>query len=183
MKRFVEFALRQPLFIWLALALFVGGGVIAFQNLAVEAFPDVSDTQVNIIALYPGRAAEEVEKQVTIPVEIALSGLPNTVRLFTHTQYGLMFAMVTFDDKPTDQLARQQILERLRGIARSCASSHICARRNGSSTRPSYRSRSHAAAWSDPAASRCSSRPSAAACSIDAEQPSSTPASSGRSAS
>jgi cobalt-zinc-cadmium resistance protein CzcA len=116
MKRFVEFALRQPLFIWLGLALFVGGGVIAFQNLAVEAFPDVSDTQVNIIALYPGRAAEEVEKQVTIPVEIALSGLPNTVRLFTHTQYGLMFAMVTFDDKPGDQLARQQILERLRGI-------------------------------------------------------------------
>ena len=116
MKRFVEFALRQPLFIWLGLALFVGAGVLAFQNLAVEAFPDVSDTQVNIIALYPGRAAEEVEKQVTIPVEIALSGLPNTVRLFTHTQYGLMFAMVTFDDKPTDQLARQQILERLRGI-------------------------------------------------------------------
>ncbi len=116
MKRFVEFALRQPLFIWLALALFVGSGVLAFQNLAVEAFPDVSDTQVNIIALYPGRAAEEVEKQVTIPVEIALSGLPNTVRLFTHTQYGLMFAMVTFDDKPSDQLARQQILERLRGI-------------------------------------------------------------------
>ena len=55
MKRFVEFALRQPLFIWLGLALFVGGGVLAFQNLAVEAFPDVSDTQVNIIALYPGR--------------------------------------------------------------------------------------------------------------------------------
>ena len=64
MKRFVEFALRQPLFIWLGLALFVGGGVLAFQNLAVEAFPDVSDTQVNIIALYPGRAAEEVEKQI-----------------------------------------------------------------------------------------------------------------------
>ena len=116
MKRFVEFVLRQPLFVWLALTLFVGAGVIAFQNLPVEAFPDVSDTQVNVIALYPGRAAEEVEKQVTIPVEIALSGLPNTVRLFTHTQYGLMFAMVTFDDKPTDQLARAQILERLRSV-------------------------------------------------------------------
>jgi hypothetical protein len=53
-----------------------------------------------VIALYPGRAAEEVEQQVTIPVEIALTGIPHTVRLFTHTQYGLMFAMVTFDDKP-----------------------------------------------------------------------------------
>jgi cobalt-zinc-cadmium resistance protein CzcA len=116
MRRFVEFALRQSLFIWLGLAIFIGAGTLAFQNLPVEAFPDVSDTQVNVIALYPGRAAEEVEKQVTIPVEIALTGIPNTVRLFTHTQYGLMFAMVTFDDKSTDQLARQQILERLRSV-------------------------------------------------------------------
>jgi cobalt-zinc-cadmium resistance protein CzcA len=116
MTRFVQFALKQQLFIWLGLALFVGAGVIAFQNLSVETFPDVSDTQVDVIALYPGRAAEEVEKQVTIPIEIALTGIPNTVRLFTHTQYGLTFAMVTFDDKATDQVARQQILERLRGI-------------------------------------------------------------------
>ncbi len=116
MTRFVQFALKQQLFIWLGLALFVSAGVIAFQNLPVEAFPDVSDTQVNVIALYPGRAAEEVEKQVTIPIEIALTGIPHTVRLFTHTQYGLTFTMVTFDDKATDQVARQQILERLRGI-------------------------------------------------------------------
>jgi cobalt-zinc-cadmium resistance protein CzcA len=116
MNKFIEFALRQPLFIWLGLALFVGGGVLAFNNLPVEAFPDVSDTQVNVIALYPGRAAEEVEKQVTIPIEIALTGIPNTVRVFTHTQYGLCFMMVTFDDRPTDQLARQQILERLRAV-------------------------------------------------------------------
>ena len=114
--RFVEFALRQSLFVWLGLAIFVGGGAIAFQNLPVEAFPDVSVTQVNVIALYPGRAAEEVEKQVTIPIEIALTGIPNTVRLFTHTQYGLCFVMVTFDDKPSDAQARQQVLERLRSV-------------------------------------------------------------------
>jgi cobalt-zinc-cadmium resistance protein CzcA len=116
MQRFVAFALRQPLFVWLALALFIGAGAIAFENLPVEAFPDVSDTQVNVVALYPGRAAEEVEKQVTIPIEIALTGIPSTVRLFTHTQYGLMFAMLTFDDKATDAQARQQILERLRSV-------------------------------------------------------------------
>ena len=52
--RLVEFALRQSLFVWLGLAIFIGGGTIAFQNLPVEAFPDVSDTQVNVIALYPG---------------------------------------------------------------------------------------------------------------------------------
>lgn len=114
--RLVRFALVQPLFVWLGLALFVGAGAIAFQNLPVEAFPDVTDTQVNVIALYPGRAAEEVEKQVSIPIEIALTGIPNTVRLFSHTQYGLSFSMVTFDDKATDQQARQQVLERLRSI-------------------------------------------------------------------
>jgi cobalt-zinc-cadmium resistance protein CzcA len=116
MQRFVQFALRQPLFVWLGLALFVGGGAIAFQNLPVEAFPDVSDTQVNVIALYPGRAAEEVEKQVTLPIEIALTGIPNSVRVFSHTQYGLAFMAITFDDKATDAQARQQILERLRSV-------------------------------------------------------------------
>ena len=115
-NRIVQFSLRQPLFIWLGLALFVGAGSLAFQNLPVEAFPDVSDTQVNVIALYPGRAAEEVEKQVTIPLEIALTGIPNTVRLFTHTQYGLTYAMVTFDDNGTVQQARQQVFERLRAL-------------------------------------------------------------------
>src|SRR5262249_35888341 len=110
----VRFSLRQPLFVWLLLALFIGASVIAFTNLPVEAFPDVTDTQVNVIALYPGRAAEEVEKQVTIPIEIALTGIPNTVRLFSHTQYGLSFTMVTFDDRATDQQARLMVLERLR---------------------------------------------------------------------
>lgn len=115
-NRLVQFSLKRPLFVWLGLALFIGAGAIAFQNLPVEAFPDVTDMQVNVIALYPGRAAEEVEKQVSIPIEIALTGIPNTVRLFSHTQYGLSFTMVTFDDKPTDQQARQQVLERLRSI-------------------------------------------------------------------
>lgn len=115
-SRLVEFSLKQPLFVWLGLMLFVGAGGIAFQNLPVEAFPDVTDTQVNVVALYPGRAAEEVEKQVSIPIEIALTGIPNTVRLFSHTQYGLCYTMVTFDDKSTDQQARQQVLERLRSI-------------------------------------------------------------------
>src|SRR5258708_20037796 len=81
------------------MALFVGGGLWAFNNLPVEAFPDVTDTQVTVIALYPGRAAEEVEKQVTIPLEVGLSGLPGAVRLFSHTQFGLSFVIITFDDR------------------------------------------------------------------------------------
>jgi len=115
-RRIVAFALYQPLFIVLALALFVGAGLWAFKNLPVEAFPDVTDTQVTVIALYPGRAAEEVEKQVTIPLEVGLSGLPGAVRLFSHTQFGLSFVIITFDDRYSGYFARQQVVERLQGV-------------------------------------------------------------------
>ncbi len=116
MNRIITFSLKQPLFVLLGTALFIGAGILAFINLPVEAFPDVSDTQANVIALYPGRAAEEVERQVTIPIETALSGMPNAVRMFSHTQFGLSFIILTFNDKPNDQLVRQQVIERLRGI-------------------------------------------------------------------
>ena len=116
MNRLITFSLKQPLFVLLGTILFIAGGVFAFINLSVEAFPDVSDTQANVIALYPGHAAEEVERQVTIPIETALSGMPNAVRMFSHTQFGLSFIILTFNDKPGDQLVRQQVLERLRGI-------------------------------------------------------------------
>jgi len=116
MRRLIEYSLKQPLFVLLATVVFVIGGAVAFNNLPVEAFPDVSDTQVNVIALYPGRAAEEVERQVTIPIETSLASAPNVVRMFSHTQFGLSFIILTFNDKPSDQLVRSQVLERLRGI-------------------------------------------------------------------
>ncbi len=112
-KRVVNFALHLPLFIVLLSFIFIGGGLTAFHNLPIEEFPDVSDIQVNVITLYPGRAPEEVEKQVTMPVETALNGLPHMVRMFSHTQFGLSFIMLTFDDKTTDMQARQQVLEHL----------------------------------------------------------------------
>lgn len=115
-KRIVHFALNQPLFIILGLVLFIGIGTASFRSLPIEAFPDVTDTQVTIISLYPGRAPEEVEKQVTIPLEIALSGVPNSIRMFSHTQFGLSFIVVTFDEKPSLFMARQLVQERLRGL-------------------------------------------------------------------
>ena len=113
-RRLVTLALEQPMFVVLGLLLFIGGGIAAFQALPVEAFPDVSDNQVTVITLYPGRAAEEVEKQVTIPLEVALSGVPHSVRVFSHTQFGLSYLTITFDDKADDYFARQQVMERLR---------------------------------------------------------------------
>jgi len=115
-KRIVSFALYQPLFVVLAVLLFIGAGAFAFKNLPVEAFPDVTDTQVTVIALQSGRAAEEVEKQVTIPLEVALSGLPGAVRMFSHTQFGLSFVIITFDDRYNGYFARQQVVERLREV-------------------------------------------------------------------
>ena len=116
MKRLVQYALHQPVFIVLGTLLFALAGIVAFNNLSVEAFPDVTDTQVTVIALYPGRAAEEVEKQVTLPIELALAGLPNSIRVFSHTQFGLSFTVVTYDDKADVLVVRAQVNERMRGI-------------------------------------------------------------------
>src|SRR5262245_5397429 len=115
-QRITSFALHQPFFLILLTALFIAGGVAAFRALPVEAFPDVTDTQVQIITLFPGRAAEEVEKQVTIPIEIGLSGIPHSLRLFSHTQFGLSFIVVTFDDGVDAYFSRQQVIERLRDV-------------------------------------------------------------------
>ena len=115
-RRIISVALHQPTFVLMLVALFVGVGVAAFRSLPVEAFPDVTDVQVTVISLFPGHAPEEVEKQVTIPLEIELSGLPNAVRLFSHTQFGLSYIILTFNDGANDYFARQQVLERLQGV-------------------------------------------------------------------
>jgi cobalt-zinc-cadmium resistance protein CzcA len=112
-KKLVAFALYQPMFLVMLTVLFIAGGIVAFRSLPVEAFPDVSDVQTTVVTLFPGHAAEEVEKQVTIPLEIALAGVPNSVRMFSHTQFGLSFLTLTFDDRVDDYFARQRVLERL----------------------------------------------------------------------
>jgi len=116
LERLLRASLARPLYVLLGVALFAAAGVAAFLALPVEAFPDVSDIQVNIVALYPGHAAEEVEKQITLPLETALSGMPHAVRVFSHTQAGLSFMMITYDDGITDREARQTVAERLRDV-------------------------------------------------------------------
>lgn len=115
-NKIVSFALNQPLLVFLITGLFIGVGIGAFKALPVEAFPDVTDTQVQVITLFNGHAAEEVEKQVTVPIEIGLSGIPHSVRLFSHTMFGLSFVVLTFDDGVDVYFARQQVLERLREV-------------------------------------------------------------------
>lgn len=116
LRKVIFFAIRQPLFLCLVLGLFIGAGIFAFRTLPIEAFPDVTDIQVTVVTLFPGHAPEEVEKQVTIPLEIALSGIPHAVRVFSHTQFGLSSTFITFDDAVDNYFARQQVLERLQSV-------------------------------------------------------------------
>src|SRR5262249_732663 len=95
----------------------IGLGIWAFLQLKIEAYPDLSDTQVVVITLYPGHAAEEVEQQVTIPIERALNSVPYVIARRSRTIFGLSVVELTFDYGTDDYLARQTVLEKLRDAA------------------------------------------------------------------
>jgi cobalt-zinc-cadmium resistance protein CzcA len=94
-------------------AVVAGGGAYAFSNLTVEAFPDPTDTQVQVITLFPGQPTEEVERRISIPLERALNGTPGLFRLRSISLFGLSFVTLTFDDGIDPLVARQQVLERV----------------------------------------------------------------------
>ncbi|HEX2572660.1 MAG TPA: CusA/CzcA family heavy metal efflux RND transporter [Polyangia bacterium] len=89
-------------------------GYLSFHDLTVEAFPDPTDTQVNVITLFPGQPAEEVERQLGLPLERALNGVPGLSRLRNLSMFGLSYVTLTFNDGVEGLWARQQVLERLR---------------------------------------------------------------------
>ena len=110
----LRFALQQRLlFVALGLVL-VGVGVYVFTNLRIEAYPDISDTQVVVISQYPGHAAEEVEQQVTVPIERALNNVPRVNGRRSRTIFGLSVVELTFADPTDDYFARQVVTEKLR---------------------------------------------------------------------
>ena len=110
----LRYALRQR-FITLLIGLtIVGAGWWAFTQLKIEAYPDISDTQVVVITQFPGRAAEEVEQQVTVPIERALNSAPNVIARRSRTIFGLSVVELTFDYGTNDYFARQVVLEKLR---------------------------------------------------------------------
>lgn len=110
----MRFALRQR-FVTVLLGLtLVGLGVWAFQQLKIEAYPDISDTQVVVVTLFPGRASEEVEQQVTVPLERALNSVPNVIARRSRTIFGLSVVELTFAYGTDDYFARQVLLEKLR---------------------------------------------------------------------
>ena len=109
----VDFALNNK-FVVLAIAVLLAGwGAISFHNLPVEAYPDIADNYVTVITQWPGRSAEEVEQQVTIPIEIQMSGMPHMTFLRSESIFGLSFVIMIFDDSSVNDWNRQKVLERL----------------------------------------------------------------------
>src|ERR1700732_5290114 len=112
-RRVVDFALNNRLLVVaLALILFAGG-IVSFKRLPIEAYPDVSDNYVEVITQWPGISAEQIEQQVTIPLEVAMNGIPQTVHLRSFSLFGLSDLKLIFDDGSDDNWNRERVLERL----------------------------------------------------------------------
>ena len=112
--RLLRFALSQRFIIILIGFCLVGMGIWSFGQLKIEAYPDISDTQVVVITTYPGHATEEVEQQITIPIERALNNTPSVIARRSRTITGLSVVELTFQNNTNDYFARQVVLERLR---------------------------------------------------------------------
>ncbi|MEO6419112.1 MAG: CusA/CzcA family heavy metal efflux RND transporter [Polyangiaceae bacterium] len=113
LESLIDIAVRRRIAVLVLCVGYLLFGVYTLSKLKIEAFPDVTNVQVMVISLYPGQAAEEVEKQVTIPVERALVGLPNVLVQRSITSFGLSQVIVTFEDGVDIYFARQQVAERL----------------------------------------------------------------------
>ncbi|MGH9513196.1 MAG: efflux RND transporter permease subunit [Terriglobales bacterium] len=112
-RRVVDFALNNRLLV-LALALILfGAGVVSFERLPIEAYPDVADNYVEIITQWPGISAEQIEQQVTIPLEIVMNGIPHVVHLRSFSLFGLSDLKLIFDDEEDNAWNRERVLERL----------------------------------------------------------------------
>ena len=109
----IDFALNNRFLVTLAAFLLLIWGAISFHNLPVEAYPDVANNYVQVITQWPGHAAEEVEQQVTIPIEIVMNGIPHLEHLRSTSLFGLSSLMLIFDDESTNDWNRQKVLERL----------------------------------------------------------------------
>src|SRR6266700_392966 len=108
----VDYALDNRFLILAVAILLLIWGVISFHNLPVEAYPDVANNYVTVITQWPGRAAEEVEQQVTIPIEIVMNGIPHLEHLRSTSLFGLSSLMLIFDDQSSNDWNRQKVLER-----------------------------------------------------------------------
>ncbi|MFD2603367.1 efflux RND transporter permease subunit [Flavobacterium suzhouense] len=115
-KGIIGFSLRNKLFTFFWVGLVVIAGIISYKNIPVEAFPDVTNTQIIIVTQWPGRSAEEVERFVTSPVEIAMNSVQKKENVRSVTMFGLSVIKIIFDDDVDDFFARQQVNNQLKNV-------------------------------------------------------------------
>ena len=113
LKNIIGFSLKNKYFILFCSVILVIAGVITYKNMPIEAFPDVTNTEISIITQWQGRSAEEVEKYITIPVEIAMNPVQRKVSLRSTSIFGLSYVKLIFDDNVKDPEARQQVMNLL----------------------------------------------------------------------
>jgi heavy metal efflux system protein len=112
-EKIVNFALENRFFVLGGAILLLGWGAISFHQLPVEAYPDVANNYVEIITQWPGISAEQIEQQVTIPLEIVMNGVPHVVHLRSFSLFGLSDLKLIFDDEEQNAWNRERVLERL----------------------------------------------------------------------
>jgi heavy metal efflux system protein len=112
-RKFVDFALENRFLVLAATLLLFGWGAISFHQLPVEAYPDVADNYVEIITQWPGISAEQIEQQVTIPLETEMNGIPHVTHLRSFSLFGLSDLKLIFDDDEENAWDRERVLERL----------------------------------------------------------------------
>ncbi len=115
-NKLIAFAIKQRLLVGLALVGFVAWGTVSYQRVPIDAFPDVTNNQVQILTTVPGFSPVEVEKQVTYPIEIEMSSLPNLVESRSISQFGLSAITLVFEDDMDVYFARQLVFERLASV-------------------------------------------------------------------
>jgi cobalt-zinc-cadmium resistance protein CzcA len=115
-RALVNFAIKSRWLIIAGTVLLTAWGIVAFRNLPIEAYPDVANNYVTVITQWPGRSAEEIERQVTVPVEIQMAGIPHLTHLRSSTLAGLSSLMMIFDDDSTSDVNREHVLERLNQV-------------------------------------------------------------------
>src|SRR5580692_1358857 len=110
LKKVIGFSLKNSYFILFSAVVLLVAGIFTFRNMPIEAFPDVTNTEIDIITQWPGRSAEEVEKFVTIPIEIAMNPVQEKTSLRSTSIFGLSYVKLIFDDGVKDPEARQQVM-------------------------------------------------------------------------
>lgn len=117
LRSIIGFSLKNKYLIYFLTVLLLVAGAITFKNMPIEAFPDVTNTEISVITQWPGRSAEEVEKFVTIPIELALNPVQQKISLRSSTIFGLSYVKLIFDDGVPDKDARLQVISLLNNIS------------------------------------------------------------------